>query len=56
LEAIKVKLRYMYGSLLVCVVLLLSVNIELILRTIIEFLDPGLNLPGDDRIVVAGAD
>lgn len=56
LEAIKVKLRYMYGSLLVGVILLLSVNIELIIRTIVELLDPDISLPGDDRVIVAGAD
>lgn len=56
LESIKVKLRYMYGSLLVGVILLLSVNIELIIRTTVELLDPDISLPGDDRVIVAGAD
>lgn len=56
LEAIKVKLRYMYASLLVGVILLLSINIELILRNIVELLDPDITLPGDDQVIVAGAD
>jgi len=44
-ESIKVKLRYMYGSLLVCVALLIIVNVELILRTIIGLIDPDADLP-----------
>ncbi len=56
LESVKVKLRYMYGSLLVGVTLLLMVNVELVIRTIIELLDPDITLPGDDQVIVAGAD
>ena len=36
LEQVRVKLRYMYASLLVCFIMLLSVNVELILRTLVE--------------------
>ncbi len=56
LESIKVKLRYMYGSLLVGVVLLLAINVELVIRTVIELLDPEISLPDDDQIIMAGAD
>ncbi|MEX0344976.1 MAG: TRAP transporter small permease [Rhizobiaceae bacterium] len=56
LESIKVKLRYMYMSLLVGVTLLLVINVELVIRTILELLDPEISLPGDDQVIVAGAD
>ena len=56
LESIKVKLRYMYMSLLVGVTLLLVINVELVIRTILEILDPEISLPGDDQVIVAGAD
>lgn len=46
-ETVKVKLRYMYGSLLVGVFLLLVINIELILRTIFALVYPDLELPTD---------
>lgn len=46
-ETVKVKLRYMYGSLLVGVFLLFLVNIELILRTIFALVRPDLELPTD---------
>lgn len=46
-ETVKVKLRYMYGSLLVGVFLLFVVNIELILRTIFALIRPDLELPTD---------
>jgi len=56
-EAIKVKLRYMYASLLVCVILLLSVNSELVIRTILTIIRPDIDLPRDngDEINSAGA-
>ena len=38
-ESVKVKLRYMYGSLFLCVILLISVTVELILRTLILLAD-----------------
>ncbi len=56
LETIKVKLRYMYGSLLVGVILLFAVNIELILRTVTGIIRPDAQLPGDDRVIMASAD
>lgn len=56
LEAIRVKLRYMYGSLLVGVILLLSVTVELILRCIIGLLKPDLDLPDDPMMTMAGTD
>lgn len=56
MESIRVKLRYMYASMLVGVILLLAINIELILRTVIELLDPDIDLPGDDQMIIAGAD
>lgn len=48
LESFKVKLRYMYMSLLVCVVLLSVVTVELILRTLVAIFDPDAELPDDD--------
>ncbi len=48
MDTIKLKLRYMYSSLLVCVLLLISVNIELILRAAIKLVRPGAELPDDD--------
>lgn len=48
LEAVKVKLRYMYASLYVCVLLLISVNIELILRAAFTLMSPDTDLPDDD--------
>lgn len=56
LEAVKVKLRYMYASLLVGVILLLSVNIELILKTVLRLVDPDIEIPDDDRVVIAGSE
>lgn len=44
-ETVKVKLRYMYGSLLVCVILLLSINIELMARTLFGIFSPTANIP-----------
>ena len=58
LEDVKVKLRYMYASLLVCVVLLTSVNIELLLRNFIALFDPDAELPepAEGLVIAAGAD
>ena len=47
--SLKVKLRYMYGSLLVCMVLLLAVNVELILRALAGLVNPDAELPPIDR-------
>ncbi|MEM7302186.1 MAG: TRAP transporter small permease subunit [Pseudomonadota bacterium] len=55
-ESIKVKLRYMYGSLLLGVFLLLMVNAELILRTLIGLIKPDADLPKDSHMMMAGAD
>lgn len=48
LESVKVKLRYMYGSLLVCVILLTMVTVELILRMLVMLTNPDAELPTDD--------
>lgn len=57
LEAVRVKLRYMYASLFVAVLLLTSVTMELILRTLIRLFDPEAEMPPlDAPDVVAGAD
>ena len=48
MESVKVKLRYMYGSLLLCVVLLIMVTAELILRMIVALIWPEAELPDDD--------
>jgi TRAP-type C4-dicarboxylate transport system permease small subunit len=42
MPSVKLKLQYMYGSLLVCVVLMTSINIEMLIRTIIEIFRPDL--------------
>ncbi|WP_420861190.1 TRAP transporter small permease [Algirhabdus cladophorae] len=55
-ESMRVKLRYMYGSLLVCVILMLAVTVELILRTLINLIDPNHPLPHIGGDVIAGAD
>lgn len=47
-ESVRVKLRYMYGSLFLCVVLLAAVTIELILRTLISLIAPDTELPDED--------
>ncbi len=46
-ESIRVKLRYMYASLLVGMVLLLAVNVELILRALILLGRPDFQVPDD---------
>jgi len=48
LEPVRVKLRYMYASLFVGMVLLSIVTVELILRTIIQLVDPAAELPPTD--------
>ena len=45
LEVVKVKLRYMYGSLLLCVLLMIAVTFELILRAMVQLFDPNAKLP-----------
>lgn len=47
-EMVRVKLRYMYASLLVGMWLLFLVNIEMILRTLIHLIDPERELPSTD--------
>ncbi len=48
LETFKVKLRYMYGSLLTGIALLVLVNVELILRAAVSLMWPDEELPDDD--------
>ncbi len=48
MDTVRVKLRYMYASLFTGIVLLISVNIELLLRAAINLISPDLDLPGDD--------
>ena len=55
-ESIRVKLRYMYGALLAGVVLMLIVNVEQILRSLILLLDPDQELPEIGEIMIAEAD
>lgn len=57
LESVRVKLKYMYASLFVCIVFLISVNVELILRTALTIFAPDTPLPDDDAPVdMLGAD
>jgi len=55
-EVIKVKLRYMYMSLLVGVVLMISVTTELILRAVIDLFAPAKSLSPPADPDLAGAD
>ena len=56
-ESIKVKLRYMYGSLFLGMVMLLVINIELILRSLFTIIFPDGNLPDDgSSLLMARAD
>lgn len=48
-EMVRVKLRYMYASLLTCMVLLFLVNIELVLRTLMALFEPGREAPATDQ-------
>lgn len=50
LEAIRVKLRYMYASLFVGVILITSVTVELILRTLVQLFDKDAVLPDIDAL------
>jgi TRAP-type transport system small permease protein len=51
LDVVKVKLRYMYGSLLLCVLLMIAVMFELILRSVILLFNPKADLPEIPRFV-----
>ena len=57
MEMVRVKLRYMYGSLLLCFFVLLSVNIELIIRAVLTTINPDIDLPQLDEgtFIDAGA-
>ncbi|MEO0498781.1 MAG: TRAP transporter small permease subunit [Pseudomonadota bacterium] len=56
-EQVKVKLRYMYASFLTCMILLLLVNIELILRQLVLLFRPDATLPDDGsaRFLIASS-
>lgn len=58
METVRVKLRYMYGSLLVCMLLLIPVNIELLLRHLIGIVQPDRDLPQPEALhfVVTGSE
>jgi TRAP-type C4-dicarboxylate transport system permease small subunit len=57
MDTVKVKLRYMYGSLLVGMVLLTMVNIELILRNLLSLTGQDTDLPHNDAPeMLQGAD
>lgn len=47
-DVVRVKLRYMYGSLLLCVVMMGVVTVEMILRALITLINPSAELPTDD--------
>lgn len=50
LDTVRVKLRYMYGSLLVCMLLMIPVNIELLLRHVIGVFEPQRKLPEPESL------
>ena len=57
-DVVRVKLRYMYGSLLVCMLLLIPVNLELLLRHLIGIVRPDRDLPQPEPLyfVVTGSE
>lgn len=55
-ESMKLKLRYMYMSLLVGLVLMLIVNVELVFRAIVNLVNPDADLPDDGSSAMASAD
>lgn len=55
-EAVKIKLAWMYMSLLVCVILLLLVNVELTLKAVVRLFDPDADIPEDPDQAFVGAD
>lgn len=52
-EVVKMKLRYMYMSLFVCFALMISVNVELMLRSLVSLFNPDADLPDDDAPISA---
>ena len=52
-EMVRVKLRYMYGSLLIGMAMLLLVNIELVLRSVMSLVRPDAELPSLDQIAAS---
>ena len=58
MDVVRVKLRYMYGSLLACMLLLVPVNLELLIRHLIGILQPGRALPQPEPLhfVVTGSE
>ncbi|GAA6179852.1 MULTISPECIES: TRAP transporter small permease [unclassified Shimia] len=53
MEGFKIKLRFMYGSLMFCVVMLIVITVELILRTILSLVSPDTEQPGTDEFAMA---
>ena len=47
--------RLMYGSLFLCIILLTSVAVEMILRSLLHIIDPKAELPDDDSGVTGMA-
>ncbi|WP_430937993.1 TRAP transporter small permease [Rhodovulum sp. YNF3179] len=56
LKAVPIKLAWMYMSLPVGLVLLISVNVELMLKCLVRIFDPEVELPSDDHALVVGAE
>ena len=50
-ESFKIKLRYMYGSLLFCVTMLAIITIELLLRTLLTLISPDSDQPSKDELL-----
>ena len=55
-SAIPIKLAWMYMSLPVGLALLIAVNVELLLKTLAQIIDPDAKLPETPGMVVAGAE
>ncbi|MEL6680689.1 MAG: TRAP transporter small permease subunit, partial [Pseudomonadota bacterium] len=55
-ESFRVPRSWMMGSMLVGIALLLSVNVEHILRTIAKLIDPDAPVPVDKHMIAAGAE
>lgn len=55
-ESVKVKLRYMYGALLFGVIMLLFVNVELFIRTLLNIVAPKIELQKIEPLTIQEAE
>ena len=55
-EWTKLAKKYMFASLWICCILMVLVNIELILKSLIKLADPDQDIPEDPAMIAAGGD